>query len=85
MGFKLRDKVESRIVNIPGADELENIGRLIMNSDQLYEIQAPYLEMEDAKELLNPFMVAKETKIVEEPADIAPDLTDKDVFLDAVD
>jgi hypothetical protein len=29
-------------------------------------------------------MVAKETKIVEEPTDIAPDLTDKDVFLDAV-
>ncbi|KYD04160.1 hypothetical protein B4102_3309 [Heyndrickxia sporothermodurans] len=60
MGFKLRDKVESRIVNTPGADKIETSGRLIMNSDKLYEIQAPYLEMDEAKKLLNPFCVAKE-------------------------
>ncbi|MED1205874.1 FtsK/SpoIIIE domain-containing protein [Heyndrickxia acidicola] len=85
MGFKLRDKIESRIVNTPGADEIEVDGRFIMNNDRLYEIQAPLLEMEDAKELLSPFMVAKEAKKVEEPADIAPDLTEKDVFLDVTD
>jgi S-DNA-T family DNA segregation ATPase FtsK/SpoIIIE len=63
MGFKLRDKVESRIVNIPGADELENISRLIMNSDQLYEIQAPYAEMEDAKDLLTCLWLQRKQKL----------------------
>ena len=60
MGFKLRDKIESRIVNTPGADKIECSGRFIMNSDKLYELQAPYLTMETARKLLNPLYVAKE-------------------------
>ncbi|MCM3456554.1 FtsK/SpoIIIE domain-containing protein [Heyndrickxia oleronia] len=60
MGFKLRDKTESRIVNTPGADKIECSGSFIMNSDKLYELQAPYLTMETARKLLNPFYVAKE-------------------------
>src|SRR5690606_36990672 len=81
MGFKLRDKVEARIVNTPNAEKLETSGRFIMNSDKLYELQAPYLEQEDAKKLLEPFMVSKEAKEIkkEQP------LTEKDVFLDVTD
>jgi DNA segregation ATPase FtsK/SpoIIIE, S-DNA-T family len=80
MGFKLRDKIEARIVNTQGADELETSGRFIMNSDKLYELQAPYLKLEKARELLSPYMVAKEAKEVEpEPV---PELTEKDVFND---
>ena len=30
-----------------------------MNSDKIYEIQAPYLVMDEAKELLNSFYVSK--------------------------
>src|SRR5690606_25222281 len=56
MGFKLRDKVEARIVNTPGSEKIEEVGRFVMNSDKLYELQAPYLELENAKKLLNPFM-----------------------------
>src|SRR5690606_10620132 len=69
MGFKLRDKIESRIVNTPGAEKIEESGRFIMNSDKLYELQAPYLELDKAKKLLNPFMVAKGPvkEIFEEP------------------
>jgi S-DNA-T family DNA segregation ATPase FtsK/SpoIIIE len=59
MGFKLRDKIESRIVNTPNAEKIETSGRFIMNSDKIYELQAPYLELDEAKKLLNPFYVSK--------------------------
>lgn len=59
MGFKLRDVIESRIVNTPGAEAIETSGRLIMNSDKLYELQAPYLTIKKGKELLNPLVVSK--------------------------
>lgn len=78
MGFKLRDKMEARIVNTPGADAIEESGRFIMNSDRLYELQAPYLEIKKAKELLDPFYVAKQAKKVEPNP-----LTESDVFNDA--
>jgi DNA segregation ATPase FtsK/SpoIIIE, S-DNA-T family len=59
MGFKLRDMTESRIVNTPGAEKIETSGRFIMNSNKLYELQAPFLEINEAKKILNPFMVSK--------------------------
>lgn len=82
MGFKLRDKTEARIVNTPDAEKLTEPGQFIMNSDRLYELQAPYLEMERAKELLNPFMIAKgkNKTVIQEQAK----LTEEDVFNDAI-
>ncbi|MDQ0270704.1 FtsK/SpoIIIE domain-containing protein [Cytobacillus purgationiresistens] len=83
MGFKLRDKTEARIVNTPDAEKIEEPGRFVMNSDKLYDLQAPYLEMGDAKELLNPFMVSKgKTKPVTQDQE---KLTEEDVFYDAID
>lgn len=86
MGFKLRDVIESRIVNTPGAEAIETVGRFIMNSDKLYELQAPYLTIKKAKELLNPFVVTKgpiKEVTPEEPT--VKELTEKDVFNDVVD
>ncbi|MEH7122135.1 FtsK/SpoIIIE domain-containing protein [Bacillus sp. JJ1773] len=80
MGFKLRDAMESRIVNTPDAHKIETSGRFVMNSDKLYEIQAPYLTMENAKKLLNPFMVSKSP--VKEVTEKPKALTEKDVFND---
>ncbi|MBS4188667.1 DNA translocase FtsK [Bacillus sp. FJAT-49705] len=80
MGFKLRDAMESKIVNTPNAHNLEHSGRFIMNADKLYELQAPYLTMEQAKKLLNPFVVAKGP--VKEVNEEIPQLTEKDVFND---
>lgn len=80
MGFKLRDAMESKIVNTPLAHKIETSGRFIMNSDKLYEIQAPYLTMETAKKLLNPFMVVKGP--VKEVKEETPQITEKDVFND---
>lgn len=59
MGFKLRDRIESNIVNTPGAEHLDLVGRFVMNTDRLRELQAPYLDIEKAKELLNPYCVPK--------------------------
>ncbi|MCM3705852.1 MULTISPECIES: FtsK/SpoIIIE domain-containing protein [Cytobacillus] len=78
MGFKLRDKMEARIVNTPGADEIEESGRFKMNSDRLYDFQAPFLKINEAKRLLDPFYVAKEAKKVEPET-----ITEEDVFNDA--
>ncbi|MFE4522587.1 FtsK/SpoIIIE domain-containing protein [Cytobacillus firmus] len=80
MGFKLRDAMESKIVNTPNAHNIETSGRFIMNSDKLYEIQAPYLTMDKAKKLLGPFMVAKGP--VKEVKEVPPQITEKDVFND---
>lgn len=80
MGFKLRDAMESKIVNTPDAHKIDVSGRFVMNSDKLYEIQAPYLTMEKAKKLLNPFMISKAPmKDVTEQPKV---LTEKDVFYD---
>ncbi|MEZ0117806.1 UNVERIFIED_ORG: S-DNA-T family DNA segregation ATPase FtsK/SpoIIIE [Heyndrickxia coagulans] len=53
MGFKLRDKTEARIVNTPNAEKIEQSGRFIMNANKIYELQAPFLGLDKAKELLN--------------------------------
>lgn len=86
MGFKLRDKIEARIVNTPDAERIEKSGHFIMNADKLYDLQAPYLELEAAKKLLNPFCVTKQpVKDItpQEPKEEPKQLTEKDVFIDA--
>jgi DNA segregation ATPase FtsK/SpoIIIE, S-DNA-T family len=89
MGFKLRDKIESRIVNTPGAETIEESGHFIMNSDKNYELQAPYLTMDKAKELLNPFMVSKrdmkEVFSKEPDSSTIKQLTEEDVFSNVID
>ncbi|MEJ9228925.1 DNA translocase FtsK [Peribacillus butanolivorans] len=83
MGFKLRDIIESRIVNTPGAEGIETSGRFIMNADKLYELQAPYLTLDKAKALLNPFIVAKgPVKEVTPEEPVVKGLSEKDVFND---
>ncbi len=96
MGFKLRDKIEERIANTPGASDIKLSGRFIMNSDKLYELQAPFLDIDDfkidgktysgAKTLLSPFMVAKgDIKEVFEKEAPPVELTEEDVFIDAIE
>lgn len=80
MGFKLRDKTEARIVNTPGAERIESPGRFIMKADKTTELQAPYLSMDKARELLTPFTVTKKAKKIK--VDEASVLTEEDVFVD---
>lgn len=79
MGFKLRDLTESRIANTPNAHKIADSGRFIMHSDKLYDLRAPYLTMEEAKVLLDPFIIAK--KEVKEVVEVE-EITEKDVFFD---
>lgn len=82
MGFKLRDKIETKIANTPNAEKIEHPGRFIMNSDKLYDLQAPYLKLKEAKKLLNPYTVMKgpARPVYEVKPDEQPKLTEEDVF-----
>lgn len=81
MGFKLRDLVEERIVNTPGASKLKDQGAFILNQKKNYHLMAPYLELDTAKELLKPFIVEKKSNQLE-PIKIEKELTEDDVFFD---
>ncbi|MCQ6282127.1 FtsK/SpoIIIE domain-containing protein [Bacillus sp. EB600] len=81
MGFKLRDPMEAKIANTPNAEKIEVSGRFIMNSDKVYEIQAPYLVMEEAKKLLSPFYVSK-GPVKEVKPEEPKQLTESEVFND---
>jgi S-DNA-T family DNA segregation ATPase FtsK/SpoIIIE len=82
MGFSMRDRIESTMVNTPGAEKIVDPGYFIMNADKLYDLQAPYLELDKAKELLNPFYVMKEPAKEVQPKQ-PEQLKESDVFLDA--
>ncbi|WLR44494.1 FtsK/SpoIIIE domain-containing protein (plasmid) [Bacillus carboniphilus] len=59
MGFKVRDKIESRIINTPGAEDIQTPGRFYMNNNgKVDELQAPFLSLDECKKLLEPYLVA---------------------------
>jgi S-DNA-T family DNA segregation ATPase FtsK/SpoIIIE len=84
MGFSMRDRIESTMVNTPGAEKIVDPGYFIMNADKLYDLQAPYLTINEAKELLNPYYVMKEPAKEAQPKQ-PEQLKESDVFLDVID
>lgn len=60
MGFKCADLINSRIIGTPGSEKLTHKGRMLMKISDLREIQAPFLDLQKAKELLEPYRVSKE-------------------------
>lgn len=55
MGFKCADLINSRIIGTPGSEKLKVDGRMLLKlqgTDSLKEIQAPYLAVDEAKEIL---------------------------------
>ncbi|MCM3405933.1 FtsK/SpoIIIE domain-containing protein [Cytobacillus oceanisediminis] len=62
MGFKCADAINSRIIGTPGSEKLKKEGRMLLKlpvySDPK-EIQAPYLELDKAKKLLEPYKSIK--------------------------
>ena len=83
MGFQLRDLVEERIVNTPGASKLKEAGQLILNTDDNYSLQAPFLDLEIAKELLKSFKVVKKKVENVKEVEKIKELTESDVFNNA--
>jgi DNA segregation ATPase FtsK/SpoIIIE, S-DNA-T family len=57
MGFKCADLINSRIIGTPGSEKLKADGRMLLKSKDydLKEIQAPFLEPEEAKNILGPY------------------------------
>ena len=59
MGFRVRDAIESRVLNTPGSEKIDVPGRFYMDTNGIMsEIQSPLLGVEEAKRLLEPFRVA---------------------------
>jgi DNA segregation ATPase FtsK/SpoIIIE, S-DNA-T family len=62
MGFKCADLINSRIIGTPGSEKLKGKGRMLISLpifSELKEIQAPYLVLDNAKKILEPYKVAK--------------------------
>ena len=55
MGFKCADLINARIIGTPGSEKLKENGRMLLKlqgQDRLKEIQAPYLGLNEAKDIL---------------------------------
>lgn len=61
MGFKTADKVNAKVIGTPGAEKIENPGRMILKtSDGFREVQSPHLSEKTAKALLKPYKDIRE-------------------------
>jgi S-DNA-T family DNA segregation ATPase FtsK/SpoIIIE len=62
MGFKCADLINSRIIGTPGSEKLKGKGRMLITLpifSELKEIQAPFLTLDKAKEILKTYKTAK--------------------------
>lgn len=83
MGFQLRDKIEENMVNTPGASKLDEPGHFILNNKKIEKLQGPFIDIDPAKKLLNPFCVMKQpVKDVTPIPDNSKELTESDVYGD---
>jgi S-DNA-T family DNA segregation ATPase FtsK/SpoIIIE len=58
MGFKCADLINSRIIGTPGSEKLKNQGRMLLKIpefSELKEVQASFLSVDKAKEILEPY------------------------------
>lgn len=71
MGFKCDGVINSNIMGTPGAEELEQSGQMILKLNGLRKVQAPYLTLDKAKAIVEPYRLRKEQVIesgeLEEP------------------
>jgi S-DNA-T family DNA segregation ATPase FtsK/SpoIIIE len=69
MGFRTADVINSRIIDTRGSEkiELKDRGRMIMKLERLQEVQAPFLNGEKAKKILDQYRVEKESEPQEPP------------------
>ncbi|MEI4616709.1 FtsK/SpoIIIE domain-containing protein [Bacillus cereus] len=67
MGFKCADSINSNIMGTPGAEQLEQSGQMIVKLNGLKNVQAPYLELNKAKQMIEPYRVPKDTVELSSP------------------
>ncbi|MDZ5610481.1 FtsK/SpoIIIE domain-containing protein [Bacillus pseudomycoides] len=67
MGFKCDNVINSNIMGTPGAEELEQSGQMILKLNGFKKVQAPYLELSKAKEIVEPYRLPKEDITLQNP------------------
>lgn len=66
MGFKCADLINSNIVGTPGSENLSQSGQMILKLDGLKKVQAPFLALDQAKEIIEPYRLSKEQSVKKE-------------------
>ncbi|HDR4738308.1 TPA: DNA translocase FtsK [Bacillus cereus] len=66
MGFKCADLINSTIVGTPGSENLRQSGQMILKLDGLKKVQAPFLALDQAKEIIEPYRLSKEQRVKKE-------------------
>ncbi|MEH7219232.1 FtsK/SpoIIIE domain-containing protein [Bacillus toyonensis] len=66
MGFKCADLINSNIVGTPGSESLSQSGQMILKLDGLKKVQAPFLALDQAKEIVEPYRLSKEKSVQKE-------------------
>ena len=60
MGFKCDSTINSNIMSTPGSEHLEQSGQMILKLNGLKKVQAPFLKLSKAKQIVEPYRVPKE-------------------------
>ncbi|MED2492280.1 FtsK/SpoIIIE domain-containing protein [Bacillus thuringiensis] len=69
MGFKCADLINSNIVGTPGSENVNQSGQMILKLDGLKKVQAPFLALDQAKEIIEPYRLSKEQSTKKEEQD----------------
>ncbi|MBE7121976.1 FtsK/SpoIIIE domain-containing protein [Bacillus cereus] len=67
MGFKCDNTINSNIMGTPGSEHLEQSGQMILKLNGLKKVQAPYLELSKAKQIIEPYCTPKEDMTIRNP------------------
>lgn len=67
MGFKCDNTINSSIMGTPGAEHLQQSGQMILKLNGLKKVQAPYLELSKAKQIVEPYCLLKEDMMLQNP------------------
>ncbi|PEJ77837.1 FtsK/SpoIIIE domain-containing protein [Bacillus wiedmannii] len=67
MGFKCDNTINSNIMGTPGSEHLEQSGQMILKLNGLKKVQAPYLEINKAKQIVEPYRLLKEDMTIQNP------------------
>ncbi|HHK5536256.1 TPA: FtsK/SpoIIIE domain-containing protein [Bacillus mobilis] len=60
MGFKCDNTINSNIMGTPGSEHLEQSGQMILKLNGLKKVQAPYLELNHAKKIVESYRLPKD-------------------------
>ncbi|MCD4643712.1 cell division protein FtsK [Bacillus mycoides] len=67
MGLKCDSTLNSNIMGTPGSENIEQSGQMILKLNGLKKVQAPYLELSKAKQIVEPYRVSKEDIKLQNP------------------